>query len=258
MATDFIPHTAAETVERITFGATAIPALLVRPHASGPRPAALIQHGYGAEKADLLPLASMLAAHGFVSLLPDAWGHGERFPSSGPNWMNQLSADFFLTVLRHTVSDLDEALTALLAQPDVRADATVIAGFSMGAMAALVVGTEDPRVAGLVSAAGSPLPDMMGVSLFGSTPPSAENIAWGAQHDAAANVGRLAPKPLLLQHGDADDMVPIRGTLHMYEAATPYYAAHPERLALQTYHHSHLVTEQQLRDAVEWLSPFFS
>lgn len=258
MATDFIPHTAAETVERITFSESAIPALLVRPHATGPRPAALIQHGYGAEKADLLPLASMLAAHGFVSLLPDAWGHGERFPASGPNWMNQLSADYFLTVLRHTVGDLGEALTTLLAQPDVRADATIIAGFSMGAMAAMVVGTEDPRVAGLVSAAGSPLPDMVGVSLFGSAPPSAENVAWASQHDAAANVGRLAAKPLLLQHGDIDDMVPMRGTLRMYEAAQPLYAANPDRLTLQTYHHSHLVTEQQLRDAVQWLAPFFA
>jgi len=258
MATDFIPHSAAESVERITFGETAIPALLVRPHASGPRPAALIQHGYGAEKADLLPLASMLAAHGFVSLLPDAWGHGERFPASGPNWMNQLSADYFLTVLRHTIGDLGEALTTLLAQPDVRADATIVAGFSMGAMAAMVVGTEDPRVAALVSAAGSPLPDMLGVSLFGSTPPSPTNTEWASQHDAAASVGSLAPKPLLLQHGDMDDMVPIRGTLRMYAEAQPYYAGHPERLALQTYHHSHLVSEQQLHDAVEWLAPYFS
>lgn len=258
MATDFIPHTATERIERITFGAAAIPALLVRPHATGPRPAALIQHGYGAEKADLLPLASLLAARGFVSLLPDAWGHGERFPASGPNWMNQLSADYFLTVVRHTIDDMGEALTTLLAQPDVRADAAIVAGFSMGAIAAMIVGTEDARVAGLISAAGSPLPDLLGVSLFGSTPPSAENIAWANQHDAVDRVGQLAPKPLLLQHGTVDDMVPDRGTLRLFDTAQLLYASHPERLALQRYPHSHLVSEQQLTDAVAWLTPFFA
>ncbi len=258
MATDFIPHQVTECIERITFGAEDIPAYLVRPDKAGSHPAALIQHGYGAEKADLLPLASLLASHGFVSLLPDAWGHGERFPASGPNWMNQLSADYFLTVLRHTAADLGEALTTLTELPDVRSDAMVIAGFSMGALAALIVGTEDERVAGVISASGSPLPDMLGVTIFGSTPPSAENIAWAEQHDAAAHVARLAPKPLLLQHGRSDDMVPIRGTLRMYETAKPYYTEQPNHLALQLYDHSHMVSEKQLRDAVEWLNPLFS
>ncbi|HLY32550.1 MAG TPA: alpha/beta fold hydrolase, partial [Ktedonobacterales bacterium] len=198
MASDFLPQQAAERIERIAFGAENIPALVVRPVDAGPRPAVLLQHGYGAEKADLLPFASLLASHGFISLLPDAWGHGERFPASGPNWMNQLSADYFLTVLRHTTHDMSEALTVLSGLPDVRSDAMVVAGFSMGALAALIVGTEDERVAGVFSASGSPLPDMLGVTIFGSTPPSAESIAWAEQHDAAAHVEKLAPKPLLL------------------------------------------------------------
>ncbi|MEO7002233.1 MAG: alpha/beta hydrolase [Ktedonobacterales bacterium] len=271
MASDFIPRDAKTTIERVTFRSTEteelVTALLVRPASlngtgNGARPmihpAALIQHGYGAEKADLLPLASLLAEHGFISLLPDAWGHGERFPASGPNWMNQLSADYFITVVRHTVADMREALTVLQAQPGVRAGATLVGGFSMGAMAALIVGSEDQRVAGVVSASGSPLPDLVNVSLFGSQPPSEESANWARAHDAAAQVGRLAPKPLLLQHGRQDDMCPIAGTQRMYEAAMPYYAAHPDRLKLMLYDHSHLVTEAQLLDAVNWLAPFFT
>ena len=67
---------------------------LVRPRADGPQPAAIIQHGYGADKTDLLPLAEFLAERGFVVLLPDAWGHGERMSVNGPNYLNTLSADF--------------------------------------------------------------------------------------------------------------------------------------------------------------------
>ncbi|HEY7984593.1 MAG TPA: dienelactone hydrolase family protein, partial [Ktedonobacterales bacterium] len=129
--------------ERLTLGATAIPALLVRPEAPGPRPAVLLQHGYGVDKASMLPLAQLMAGHGFIALLPDGWGHGERFPQSGPSWMTELNADYFLTVLRHTVDEMRLGLDALAALPDARADALLTVGFSMGAVAALMLGVRD-------------------------------------------------------------------------------------------------------------------
>src|SRR5579864_4329046 len=157
MATDFIPHNTPPAIERVEVGADHIPALLVQPRgvtADHSLPAAVIQHGYGAEKADLLPLASYLVAHGFITLLPDAWGHGERFPASGPNWMTQISADYFMEVVRHTVGDMRMAFDYLCGLPGVNPDATLVGGFSMGAIAALVYGTEDERVSGIISASG--------------------------------------------------------------------------------------------------------
>lgn len=258
MAIDLFPRYAVGDVERIVVGGDGIPALVVRPQTTRPCPGVLMQHGYGSSKHDLLPLAMLLASYGFVGLLPDAWGHGDRFPASGPNWMSAASADFFLEVVRRTLDDMREALTALLALPGVREDAVIAGGFSMGAMAALVLGTEDERVAGVISVSGSPLPDLLSVRLFGADGPSAATAGWAREHDAAAHIGRLAPKPLLLQHGRADDMVPVGGTLRLYEAAQPFYAAHPDRLALMLYDHTHLVTEAEIADGVGWLLPFFA
>ena len=45
-------------VERLTLGTGQVPALLIRPAGSGPHPAAVLQHGYGSRKEDLLPLAT--------------------------------------------------------------------------------------------------------------------------------------------------------------------------------------------------------
>ncbi len=255
MATDNLPHSAPPSIERVEIGAHNVPALFVRPRDVAPgdgAPAVLIQHGYGAEKADLLPLASLLVSYGFIALLPDAWGHGERFPATGPNWMTQISADYFIEVVRNTVDDMRDALTWLTAAPGARADQLVVGGFSMGAIASLVVGSEDERVAGLIAASGAPLPDLLPVRLFGSTPPSEESAAWAFAHDAAANIGRLAPRPLLIQHGRADDMVPVSGALRLYEAAQPHYAENPDNLKLMLYSHTHLVSEQQMHDAVAW------
>jgi uncharacterized protein len=261
MATDFIPHDTPPAIERVEIGPDSIPALVVQPRGAlrdHSLPAVLIQHGYGAEKADLLPLASYLVSHGFITLLPDAWGHGERFPASGPNWMTQISADFFMEVVRHTVDDMRTSFDYLRDIPSVNDDNVLAGGFSMGAIAALVYGTEDERVAGVIAASGSPLTDLLPVRLFGSAAPSPETEAWASAHDAANNIARLAPKPLLIQHGRADDMVPVSGAQRLYEAARPHYAQRPERLKLMLYPHTHMVSEQQMHDAVNWVAEFFA
>jgi len=196
-----LPRFTVRDVERLNIGSAGVPVLLVGPEAPGAHPAAIIQHGYRAAKEDLLPLAVYLAAYGFVSLLPDAWGHGERLPERGPSWQSETSPDYFVEVTRHTVASLREALGVLAARPEVRADALVVGGFSMGAIASLIVGTEDARVAGVVSIAGSPLPDLMGTRLFDSQLPHEAAARWARGHDAATHIAHLAPRPLLLSHG---------------------------------------------------------
>lgn len=256
--TPVLPRYTVLPVEHLAIGPRAVPALLVRPDGNGRHPGALLQHGYGASKADLLPMATALAAYGFVVLLPDAWGHGDRFPTSGPNWMTELHAEYALNVVRETTGDLSEALSVLADRSEVRDDALLIGGFSMGAVVALIAGSEDARVGGIVSIAGSPLSDLLGIRLFGSVSPSEQSRAWAEQHDVVRHVDRLAPRPLLLSHGGKDDMVPVGGTLRLYEAAKPFYADHPERLTLRLYDHTHVVSEPQLRDAVNWIVPFFA
>ena len=244
--------------EHIAVGAESIPALVVRPEGDGPYPAALVQHGYGASKNDLLPLGQFLASYGFLALLPDAWGHGERFPSEGPNWMTGFSADFIVEVLRHTVADMSIALTALLDRPDVQPGGALLAGFSLGAVAALIVGTEDTRAAGVYSISGSPVPDLAHMMPLGMPGPHPDAERWALAHDAAEHLATLAPKPLLLQHGRNDDMVPVAGSLRLFEMAQPLYAAQPDHLKLMLYDHRHDVTEAEVAEGVQWLLPFFA
>jgi uncharacterized protein len=252
------PRYTIRPAERITVGLEAIPALIVRPEIDRPCPAALVQHGYGASKSDLLPLGEFLASYGFVAMLPDAWGHGDRFPSEGPNWMTGFSADFIVEVLRRTVDDMDVALTALLERPDVRPGGALLAGFSLGAIASLIVGTEDERAAGIYSISGSPVTDLVHMIPFGMPGPGPEAEQWARAHDAAEHLSKIAPKPLLLQHGRKDDMVPVAGSMRLYETAQPLYSAHPDQLSLMLYDHRHDVTEAEVAEGVEWLLPFFA
>jgi predicted esterase len=243
-------------VESVALSPQRVPAYFLRPQDATACPALLLQHGYGSQKSDLLPLGMILAACGFATLLPDAHGHGERAGDGGPEWWSRMSADTFIDTTRYTVDDLCAALEWLERRDDVRSDAIALGGFSMGAMAALIVGTEDPRPAAIISVAGSPMPDLANALRLGMGAPSERASEWVLAHDAAAKIGRFAPKPLLLQHGRRDDVVPVAGTLRLHEAAKPHYAAHPERLALMLYDHAHTGTEEQLQDAITWMAPF--
>lgn len=251
------PRYAVAPVERVVVGERDVPALVVQPRAEGVYPGVLVQHGYGASKSDVLPLGEFFASLGFVALLPDAWGHGERFPENGPNWMNSFSPDFIVEILRNTVADMRDALTALDQRPDVRRGEHLVSGFSLGAIAALVLAQEDDRVAGVYSISGSPLPDLVHAIPSWMPGPGPEAEAWARAHDITAHLNHLAPKPLLLQHGRADDMVPVGGSIRLYEEAKPYYARHPERLELMLYDHRHDVTEAEVAQGLDWLLPFF-
>lgn len=251
------PRYAVAEVERLEIGPDEVPALLVRPESPGPHPGAILQHGYASEKAALLPFARQLAGLGFVVLLADAWGHGERFPTAGPNWMTDMHADYAMEVVRHTVEDVRAGLATLEAQPEVRPDALLVGGFSLGAVVALIVATEDERAAGVASLAGASLSDLLDIRHFNTRPPSPATLAYGEAHDAAERITRLAPRPLLLSHGRHDDLIPVGGSQRLFELARPAYAEHPERLALRLYEHRHDVSERQVREAVEWIAGFF-
>ena len=252
--TRFYPVSPAET---LLIGPDAISALLVRPNAVGARPAIIAQHGYAADKSFLLPLAQLVAERGFIALLPDASGHGDRLQPSETSWLTELSADYFLQVLQRTASDLTTCIDALVERDDVRSDQIILAGFSMGAMAALLAATADDRVAGVVSASGSSPLDLLDISIAGSHVAGASARAWAADHDVAPRLAWLAPRPLLLQHGRPDDLVPVNNTLRLHAAARPHYAGTPDQLCLMLYEHAHTVSPQQLQDAVDWVCARF-
>ena len=243
--------------EELAIGPDEVPALLVRPRDVGPHPAAIIQHGYGADKGDLLPLGEYLAERGFVVLLPDAWGHGERLPLTGPSFLNTLSVDFIAETVLHTVEDARTGLDFLAARPDVRADAITAAGFSMGAGVALALGMQVERVGAVVWLAGASILDLTLLSLPGILPASAAMRRQINAHDLNSELARFAPRPLLLMHGRQDDMVPPQASQRIYDTALPHYRDHPERLALKWYNVSHMITVPMIVEAVEWLAPFF-
>lgn len=147
-------------------------------------------HGYGADGKDLISLADPLSPH-----MPDTVFHAPDAPNKcGMNpmgrewfpipWIDGSSQEAAAAGLDTSSAMLDDWLTEVMAEEGVGPEATVLVGFSQGTMMSLhVAPRRDRPLAGIVGFSGRLL--------------------------APGDLDAVKSKPpVLLVHGDKDDVVP--------------------------------------------------
>ncbi|WP_281954286.1 alpha/beta hydrolase [Pseudophaeobacter arcticus] len=158
-------------------------------------------HGYGANGADLLGLADPLAEH-----LPDTLFVAPDAPENCPGapmgyqwfpipWIDGSSEEESMRGMNASIEDLNAFLDALMVDEDVLPEQVVLFGFSQGTMMSLhVAPRRDDAIAGIVAFSGRLLsPDTL--------------------KDEVVSL-----MPVMLVHGDADDMVPPQSLPEAAEA----------------------------------------
>ena len=171
------------------------------PQSGDTRSAVVFLHGYGANGADLLGLADPLADHlpDTLFVAPDApencagspFGY-QWFPIP---WIDGSSEEESSRGMQQAVEDLNAFLDALMVDEDLLPEQVCLFGFSQGTMMSLHVAPrrEDP-VAGIVAFSGRLLePELL-----------ADEVQ--------------SRMPILLVHGDQDDVVPVRSLPQAAEA----------------------------------------
>lgn len=155
------------------------------------RSAVVFLHGYGANGADLLGLADPLGEHlpDTLFVAPDApeacAGAPMGFQWFPIPWIDNSSEEEAERGMMQAVDDLNAFLDALMVDEDLLPEQVVLFGFSQGTMMALhVAPRREDAVAGVVAFSGRLL-----------SPESLKDEA-------------VVRPPVLLVHGDADDVVP--------------------------------------------------
>lgn len=228
------------TIEKLIFESLPgffVTANLYRPNQPGHFPAVLVQCGHTQEgKPEPQRLAANLALKGFVVLIFDPIGQGEREQTYSPeldapaagwsvNEHLQAGAQCLLigrSVARYFIWDAMKALDYLLSRPEVDAQRAGATGCSGGGALTTWLGALDPRLKAVVPAN---FINSYRVLFTGPNPDSEMSfpglLARGL--DTADFVELGAPTPWLIQ-ATAEDYFTPEGARLVYEEARRWYA----------------------------------
>ncbi|MCS5451100.1 esterase [Enterobacter huaxiensis] len=181
-------------------------------HKERPLPTVVFYHGFTSSKLVYSYFAVALAQAGFRIVMPDAPNHGARFTGNEQERLGQ-----FWQILHGNLTEFSGLRDALYQAGLVADKRLAVAGASMGGMTALGIMTHHPEVTSVACLMGSGYFTSLSQTLFPST--ESEGLAAAlAEWDVTTALPRLADRPLLLWHGDADDVVPPGDTFRLQQA----------------------------------------
>ncbi|KNC14635.1 esterase [Pantoea sp. BIGb0393] len=184
-------------------------------------PTVLFYHGFTSSKEVYSYFAVALAQAGFRVIMPDADMHGARY-----NGDTELRMTHFWDILKKNIDEV-ALLEAALRENDWVADERfAVAGASMGGMTALGAMARYPQIHSVACLMGSGYFMQLSHTLFpplvARTPEQKETFAARlaplAPYDPSEQLDKLSNRPLLLWHGEADEVVPFAETVRLEKA----------------------------------------
>ncbi|CAI2507290.1 esterase [Serratia ficaria] len=184
-----------------------------------PLPTVFFYHGYTSSKEVYAYFAYALARVGFRVVLPDTDQHGERFDGD-----EQRRLASFWEILRRNIEELP-AIKTHFERRGLIADGRIgVAGASMGGMTTLGSFARYPWIKAAASLMGSGYYSSLAQTLFPPLGPQGQPLsaaAFQARISALAEFGleqqleKIADRPLLVWHGETDDVVPAAESLRL-------------------------------------------
>lgn len=183
-----------------------------------PLPTVLFYHGFTSSKEVYAYFAVALAQAGFRAILPDADQHGSRY-----NGDTEHRLSHFWEILRSNIDELPQIEQALREQQLIAGSRLAVAGASQGGMTALGALARYPELTSGASLMGSGYFSQLGQTLF---PPLvarspeqkaqlAARLAPLAEYEVSHQLAKIASRPLLVWHGDADEVVPVAESVRL-------------------------------------------
>ena len=182
---------------------------------SQPLPVVIFYHGFTSSKLVYSYFAVALAQAGFRVVMPDAPDHGARFTGDEQARLGQ-----FWPILHGNLTEFAALRDGLYQAGLVADERLAVAGASMGGMTALGIMARHPEVKCVASLMGSGYFTSLAPTLFPPQPSAsfAEMVSPLADWEITTRLPRLADRPLLLWHGEEDDVVPAAETFRLQQA----------------------------------------
>jgi uncharacterized protein len=208
----------------------------------------IIYHGWGGSAHGYRDLAEELAGEGFKVIILEIVYHDTRHPLADPFEPKNVQAYFWETIMI-TIDEFDDFMKAL----KISKEHVILVGSSMGGCMANGIFAREPNLGGMANINGSGsfvlseqlfrkrdhrevIPDDLRTRLMKYDP--VESPA--------------GPSPVLLMHGDSDEVMPIEGQRDYFHYLKQKRRRHVDFIVYEGVNHQ--MTEEMIRDLVGWLN----
>lgn len=181
-----------------------------------PLPTLFFYHGFLSSKLVYSYFAVALAQVGYRVIMPDADEHGARFTGDENRRLEQ-----FWSILQKNIDEFPDIHRLVSERSWIADNKVAVAGASMGGMTALGIMVRHPEVRAVACLMGSGYFSSLAQTLFPPPPEERDKVmAALASYDIEHQFTKLSNRPLLLWHGEEDDVVPVTETLRLQQALT--------------------------------------
>lgn len=186
-----------------------------------PLPTIFFFHGFTSSKEVYSWASVALALAGFRVIMPDAALHGARYDGNSEYRLGHL-----WEILCSNIDEVPLLEAALRQQGLIAEQRIALAGASMGGMTALGAMARNPHFSSAACMMGSGYFTTLSETLF--PPPKVKtsaqktefhsHTAMLAEYDITERLEKIADRPLLVWHGDADELMPVTESLRIEKA----------------------------------------
>lgn len=215
-------------------------------------PVVLVLHGLRSQKENALKAAYLFAAAGFRVITPDLAMHGERVGRAERDAL--LASAYTATVLEIIQGSVADTARLL---DELGVEKAAVHGLSLGGIVAFAALLDEPRLAVTSVALGSP--DWLGLNQQLGPPTDAATAQAIYRMSPLTRAEAMAPRPILMLHGDRDEVVPVTGVQALNEKLAPIYKGLDcsERLEMVIYEGlGHVYTDDMINRSIAWTQRF--
>jgi|SRR5699024_3098826 len=182
-----------------------------------PLPTVVYYHGFNGEKESSLTIAYKIAEKGLRVILPDAPLHGERAITKGPVEHGQT----FWNIVIQAVEEINMIKSYLQDRQYILEDKLGLGGTSMGGMITYAALCKYEWIKSAAVLMGTPYVTKRAQdSVDLSTQEGKELKKQIEQVDITKQLNKLKERPLLIWHGENDEIVPVEDSRKFYNTLT--------------------------------------
>jgi uncharacterized protein len=208
----------------------------------------IIYHGWGGRAEGYKDVAEDLSKEGYQAIIPEIIYHDTRQPLDN-HFDRETTQQYFWKTIFESIDEFDDFVTAL----ELRKEDIVVAGSSMGGFIANGIFARELDVSGLANINGSGS-FLLSEKLFREKDGRGE-----ISHQEEKKLRKYEPvgrinctSPVLLIHGDADEIISIEGQRDFYR----YLTEIEKRKNVEFKIHkgvNHVFTAEMVGDLIGWL-----